>query len=207
MKRPYYNHDHLWEQRHFQSKPIWGPHSESAYHNILDRSLRLQPKAQNVFDAGCGAGALGLIATELHLQYTGVDESSVAIRMGQSSYPDLDLRYFDLVTGTPEDCRGNFDIITCVNVLHCLTEPIDRLNFLRNLRSLAKPHGMLALSTMCLPVKPNFRKADSPRVYLEPDAIYKEFEQSGWSNIILREGMPADEISPVTNILIIASTG
>jgi 2-polyprenyl-3-methyl-5-hydroxy-6-metoxy-1,4-benzoquinol methylase len=206
MTKPYYNHDHIWILRTDQKKPVWGPHSEGVYHNLLTRALELYPTATSILDAGCGAGAMGLMARERGLSYMGVDESAVGIALGQQHFHDLCLRQFDLVAGNPKELDRKFSIIACINVLHCLPDQPDRLRLLRNLRALIEPGGYLALTTMCLPMRATFRQAESPRVFLEAEQIYAEFAEAGWDDLIVREFIPADEVSPITNVMLLAKS-
>jgi 2-polyprenyl-3-methyl-5-hydroxy-6-metoxy-1,4-benzoquinol methylase len=140
---------------------------------------------QKLLDVGCGAGAFGERVESLGIKYTGVDASEAAINLGRKHFPGLNLAIVDFAKSplVPQVADAKFEIVTCINVLHCLTMDADRANLLHNLRQVTMNKGYLILTTMIGPVPLEHQDRRSPRAYRGEDEILVEFAESGWRRL------------------------
>ena len=183
-QKPYYNHDDDWQSRANQGNPRWGGQSEKVYDRFIDWINHSAAAGSRVLDAGCGAGAFGVRLSQLGFDYVGVDESSVGIDLGkksQDSMPHFALQVLDLAKiPCPSDWLGFFDMVTSVNVLHCLVEAKDRAHYLDFMSQALRPGGIMIMSTMCGPTAAGFRPSHRPRAYRTPEEIASELAQAGF---------------------------
>lgn len=160
-----------------------------------------------MLDAGCGAGAFGLKVRELGMRYTGIDESPVAIALGQKSFhanADMTLMVLDVANAElPSGWQDHFSVVTSINVLHCLTEAKDRHGYLKFLYAALQPGGRLLLSTMCGPPSPDFRPSRQPRIYAEVSRIHQELSEAGFRTIEREEAEPTENRSRIPNLMLL----
>ncbi len=97
-----------------------------------------------VLDAGCGEGFGTVLLAETARRVTGIDQSRDAIQAARTSFPkpNLDFRRLDVGALAGLDLR--FDLVTSFQVFEHLVDPG---SFLRSVRSVLKPDGMLLLTT------------------------------------------------------------
>ena len=215
-QKPYYNHDATWLDRTAHRSPVWGHYSAVLYEHVLqilteEARGRAPTKHESLklLDAGCGAGKFSEFTLAAGYQYVGIDESSVAIALGKSHWPSLDLRCIDLAqpmqpASLSADLLDRFDVVTSLNVLHCLTEQRHRIQYLKNLKACAKSDGVLLLTTMCGPITGAFRPSREPRIYLDRQTIVNELAASGWPHVIWENALPADDLNPIPNLELMA---
>lgn len=199
----YYNHDHIWTKRREAKNPIWGSYSNKCYQDVAQHIGRIKLPPARILDLGCGAGAAGQWFRELGYAYTGADESKAAIDLGVEYFRDLDLHHVDFAEEIQiETWRERFDVAVSINVLHCLVEPSDRMELLKSALYCLQREGSLVLTTMCLPMAPDFRQADSPRCYKTVEEIRSEFELAGFKEIETLEFIPVEGRAKISNLVI-----
>jgi len=203
--RPYYDHDESWENRAQTGHPVWGGQSFRVYAQLTALLVQHQPPPARIVDIGCGAGAFGRTLQAAGYNYVGVDESPVAIELGHRSFPELDLRRHDGAKASLKLDGSPFDVVTAVNVLHCLVEPNDRAHFLANLRAQVGLGGRLCLTTMCAPALPGARLSKHPRLYLPVAEIRAELAHAGWKHILAEEHQDATAAAKIANWLVVAT--
>lgn len=205
-KKPYYNHDIDWQDRANQGNPRWGGQSEKVYDRFIDWIEQTAKAGSRVLDAGCGAGAFGVRLSQIGFDYIGVDESSVGIDLGRKSYnptPIFSLQVLDMAKcPCPGDWLGGFDIVTSVNVLHCLVEPKDRAHYLDFLFQALRPGGLMVMSTMCGPTADGFHPSHRPRVYRPPEEIAAELALAGFITAKVWEIEGTHDRSLVPNLMV-----
>lgn len=201
MHRAYYNHDHIWARRVKVDHPVWGSNSFKVYYAVSDYLKDLGFHGAQVLDIGCGAGILGKVLQAEGHEYTGVDESAVAIELGSRHFPDADLAICDFAfSQIPEEYEGRFEALISINVLHCLVEQTERQNFLRNAYSCAKNASAFILTTMCGPVESTYRQNESPRLYATKADIIAEMQDVGWSRVQELRYIPPFGRSKIPNV-------
>lgn len=85
-------------------------------------------------DMGCGLGGLVSWLRALGVEAHGAEEGWAADRCAERGIPIID----------PLGCQGAYDVITCVEVIEHVVEPIP---FLETVRALLRPGGLLWLTT------------------------------------------------------------
>lgn len=100
----------------------------------------------DILDVGCGGGILSECLARLGGRVTAIDAAKEAVEVarnhaaGQKLDIDYRLSSVEILAREPE----RFDLVTCMEVVeHVLDVPL----FLRGLRSLLRPGGMLVFST------------------------------------------------------------
>lgn len=102
---------------------------EKAFDRILTTIRRLRPDAKTLLDIGTGLGTFCKLAGEKGFVAEGVEPSSWAVREGRRRYG------VTLHEGTFPHCAiegKKFDIITLLDVIEHVEEPISLLNSVRN---------------------------------------------------------------------------
>lgn len=204
--KPYYNHDQIWEQRHAQGVSVWGRFSDRVYQKIYTYMEPFIPSQGRVLDVGCGAGRFGEFLEERGYDYTGVDESKVAIQLGNKARPQIALKVVDFAQPLPESFPV-YDILTAINSLHCLVEEEHRDVFWQNVGRATVPGGVIVLSTMCGPLPKDFKASKAPRIYLSPDELTQEAKKAGIGQLSHREDIPANYFNPIPNVQLIFKNG
>jgi 2-polyprenyl-6-hydroxyphenyl methylase/3-demethylubiquinone-9 3-methyltransferase len=101
----------------------------------------------SVLDVGCGGGILSEPLARLGADVTGIEpaEESVAIARAHASASGLDIRYQALAA---EDLLGEDERFDAVIASEVIEHVHDVAGFVRTLAALAKPGGMVLISTL-----------------------------------------------------------
>lgn len=202
--KPYYDHDFIWAQRRVHGNPVWGGSSHWVYRQILSRLADYPTQEKSILDVGCGAGAFGGLAMAEGYRYLGVDASRVGIELGQQHYPGVKLAVADFATADLSALSAEkFPIVTCVNVLHCLTGAEERNQLLKNLWKASTPEAILVLTTMIGPVAEDAVEKRLPRAYKTADAISLELALNGWSSFLYTEATTPNAFSKIGNMMVL----
>ena len=112
-------------------------------------SDRVDLKAKRVLDVGCGGGILAEALTSAGAQVTGIDVApgplTVARLHGLESGLEIDYQHTTVEALAGSGTAGQFDLITCLEMLEHVPEPE---SVIRACRQLLKEDGHLFLSTI-----------------------------------------------------------
>jgi SAM-dependent methyltransferase len=161
-----------WDRRYAADEKIWGDGPSLLAQLTV---ARLRPYATpdlRLLDVGCGYGRdTRYLAVELGCHAVGIDGASAAIEAARrehgralcrSGTTSLDAEYLaaDLASfaADPEQA-GSFDIVFACNVYHLLG-PIGRREFAAALAAVARPGGLLFLSTLSPRDPEHYAKGD-----------------------------------------------
>lgn len=117
-------------------------------------SLNL-PNNARILDIGSGTGFYLETWQSLGFhEITGCDMSSVAVERLANSYPNVDV--FELDVGAPElgEDHGQYDVISCMDVLFHIVDESRFDNALRNISKLLAPDGVLLYSDNFMRAEP-----------------------------------------------------
>jgi 2-polyprenyl-6-hydroxyphenyl methylase/3-demethylubiquinone-9 3-methyltransferase len=97
-----------------------------------------------VLDVGCGGGILAEAMARRGAKVTGIDLSEKALRVAELHLHEskLDVRYEKLAV---EDCKGEFDVVTCMELLEHVPDPA---SMVAASARLARPGGRVFFSTI-----------------------------------------------------------
>ena len=99
-------------------------------------------EGRTALDVGCGAGLLAEPLARLGAKVTGIDASSAVINVAREHSAAMGLS-IDYRAGDVQDLDGKFDLVTSMEVIEHVAEP---LTFLRALGSKLAHGGLLILS-------------------------------------------------------------
>lgn len=167
--------DKTWNDRYERYSRLWGDDpSELALKAVLYlRDNTAETKSLNILDVACGYGRdTFYIHEKLGCRVTGVDISSKAILMAESSLSPLEKRYIQFLQGGfLELSVGTFDVLFVSKFFHLLDRS-ERSRFLEKVMAILKPNGLLFLSTHSI---------RDPQLYgkgvphpSEPDTFYND---------------------------------
>ena len=112
-------------------------------HWQCDECRRTPLEGKTALDVGCGAGLLAEPLARLGAKVTGLDASpeliSVAREHAAGQGVEIDYRAGELI-----ECEGQFDLITCMEVIEHVADPAA---FVSALAKRLAPDGLLVLST------------------------------------------------------------
>ena len=112
-------------------------------HWQCDECARTPLEGKMALDVGCGAGLLAEPLARLGAKVTGIDASTeliaVAREHARAGAIDIDYR-----AGEVEQLEGQFDLITCMEVIEHVADPAA---FVATLAKRLAPEGLLILST------------------------------------------------------------
>lgn len=150
------SHANLWRlyARVYDSVMLWFLPYRKLTHEVVDR-LRPAPGAR-ILDAGCGTGNLigHLVQTRPDVEAVGVDFSEAMLRRARKKSKQLRTATFleaDLNERLPFG-DGEFDGITCVNVLYAVDRPAFLLN---EMYRVLRTGGIIVLATPMFEPKMN----------------------------------------------------
>jgi 2-polyprenyl-6-hydroxyphenyl methylase/3-demethylubiquinone-9 3-methyltransferase len=108
-----------------------------------DECRRNPLEGKSALDVGCGAGLLAEPLARLGAQVTGLDASAelIAVAREHAGAQGLDIDYR---AGELAKLEGQFDLITCMEVIEHVADPAD---FVKGLARRLAPGGLLILST------------------------------------------------------------
>ncbi len=158
------------------------------YQLLLDEVVGLLPENLHhsmVLETGCGTGnVLKCLLIERRVgSVIGLERLEAAIEIamkklaGQLATPQIAIYQTDLNEDWPSRLTLSADAVISVNVLYALADPA---KYLRQVRGLLKPKGVLVISNACRP---------------EPQAVFDA--HAGW----LAEAAKPDEIMADTQII------
>ena len=111
-------------------------------------------KGDKILDLGCGNGRLFEIVNGA--EYIGVDISEKMIQVAKKRYPQAQF----LVTSplSLPFSENTFDKVFCLSVLHHIPSSQLRVQFLREIKRVLKPQGLLFITVWNLWHKPSIKK-------------------------------------------------
>lgn len=112
-------------------------------HWQCDEHVRRPLEGRTALDVGCGAGLLAEPLARLGARVTAIDAAPdlIAVARDHASAMGLEIDY---LAGDVQDLDGQFDLITCMEVIEHVAEPAV---FLEALATRLGPDGLLILST------------------------------------------------------------
>jgi 2-polyprenyl-6-hydroxyphenyl methylase/3-demethylubiquinone-9 3-methyltransferase len=108
-----------------------------------DECARTPLKGKTALDVGCGAGLLTEPLARLGAAVTGIDASPDVIAVARKHATAMGLE-IDYRVGDVQTLEGQFDLITCMEVIEHVAEPEP---FVRALAKRLLPDGLLIMST------------------------------------------------------------
>jgi len=112
-------------------------------HWQCDECSRTPLSGKTVLDVGCGAGLLAEPLARLGAKVTGIDATPEVIEIAREHAGamgfDIDYR-----TGDVQELVGQFDLITCMEVIEHVADPSA---FVKALAARLAPNGLLVMST------------------------------------------------------------
>jgi 2-polyprenyl-6-hydroxyphenyl methylase / 3-demethylubiquinone-9 3-methyltransferase len=112
-------------------------------HWQIDECSRTPLAGKTALDVGCGAGLLAEPLSRLGAQVTGIDASPevIAVAQAHATRQGLSISYR---AGDVQDMQGQFDLITCMEVIEHVADPAA---FVKALADRLAPNGLLVMST------------------------------------------------------------
>lgn len=112
-------------------------------HWQCDECNRRPLEGKSALDVGCGAGLLAEPLARLGAKVTGIDAAPevIAVAREHASKSGLEIDYR---TGDVQELQGEFDLVTCMEVIEHVADPAA---FSRALAARIAPGGLLVMST------------------------------------------------------------
>jgi 2-polyprenyl-6-hydroxyphenyl methylase/3-demethylubiquinone-9 3-methyltransferase len=128
----------------------WDPEGEfRPLHDINPLRLKwitrhAELDGRSVLDVGCGGGILAEAMAQRGARVTGIDLSEKALRVAQLHLhqSQLSIQY---VKTSVEECTGEFDVVTCMELLEHVPEPASMVGACARL---VRPGGQVFFSTI-----------------------------------------------------------
>jgi len=98
----------------------------------------------SVLDLGCGNGRLVELFREMEIKYTGGDSSGELIKIARERNPDKKFIILDPITLNFPD--NAFDVVYCLSMFHHIPSTELRIDYLKEIRRVLKPKGLLVLT-------------------------------------------------------------
>ncbi|HEY4071343.1 MAG TPA: bifunctional 2-polyprenyl-6-hydroxyphenol methylase/3-demethylubiquinol 3-O-methyltransferase UbiG [Sphingomicrobium sp.] len=108
-----------------------------------DECSRAPLEGKSALDVGCGAGLLAEPLARLGAEVTGIDASPEVIAVAREHAAAMGLK-IDYRAGDVEELGGQFDLITCMEVIEHVADPA---TFAKALANRLAPGGLLVMST------------------------------------------------------------
>ena len=99
---------------------------------------------ERILDLGCGNGRLFEIIKDKKIDYIGVDSSEKLIKIAENNYPGAKFQVADALNLPFPD--NYFDKVYSIAVLHHIPSQEFRLQFLKEIKRVMKPKGLLILT-------------------------------------------------------------
>ncbi len=112
-------------------------------HWQCDEHVRVPLEGKSALDVGCGAGLLAEPLARLGARVTAIDASPELIAVAREHSAAMGLE-IDYRSGEVEGLAGEFDLITCMEVVEHVADPAV---FVTALAKRLSPEGLLILST------------------------------------------------------------
>jgi 2-polyprenyl-6-hydroxyphenyl methylase / 3-demethylubiquinone-9 3-methyltransferase len=112
-------------------------------HWQLDECRRAPLEGKAALDVGCGAGLLAEPLARLGAKVTGIDASPELIAVARDHAAAMGLE-IDYLAGDVQELEGQFDLITCMEVIEHVADPPA---FVAALAKHLTPDGLLVMST------------------------------------------------------------
>jgi 2-polyprenyl-6-hydroxyphenyl methylase/3-demethylubiquinone-9 3-methyltransferase len=112
-------------------------------HWQCDECARTPLEGKRALDVGCGAGLLAEPLARLGAQVTGLDASAELIASAREHAAAVRLE-IDYRVGAVETFEGEFDLVTCMEVIEHVADPA---SFIAALARLLAANGLLVMST------------------------------------------------------------
>jgi 2-polyprenyl-6-hydroxyphenyl methylase/3-demethylubiquinone-9 3-methyltransferase len=112
-------------------------------HWQCDECSRTPLEGKTALDVGCGAGLLTEPLARLGAKVTGVDASADLIAVAREHAAAMGLE-IDYRVGDVQALEGQFDLVTCVEVIEHVADPAA---FVKALAKRLAPNGLLVMST------------------------------------------------------------
>jgi 2-polyprenyl-6-hydroxyphenyl methylase / 3-demethylubiquinone-9 3-methyltransferase len=112
-------------------------------HWQCDECSRRPLGGRTALDVGCGAGLLAEPLARLGAEVTGLDASEALVAVARRHADAMSLQ-IDYRAGDVADLEGQFDLLTCMEVIEHVADPAA---FLKALAKRLAPGGLLVLST------------------------------------------------------------
>jgi len=112
-------------------------------HWQCDEHVRAPLEGKAALDVGCGAGLLTEPLARLGAKVTGLDATPELIEVARDHAAKMRLEV-DYCAGDVQELEGQFDLITCMEVIEHVADPA---SFVNALAKLLAPDGLLVLST------------------------------------------------------------
>jgi 2-polyprenyl-6-hydroxyphenyl methylase/3-demethylubiquinone-9 3-methyltransferase len=103
---------------------------------------------KQVIDVGCGGGILSESLTKLGANVTGIDMGTEPLNIAKLHALETGLSiHYQKITAEEKviECQGNFDIVTCMEMLEHVPDPA---SIIQACSSLVKPGGLVFFSTL-----------------------------------------------------------
>ena len=112
-------------------------------HWQCDECSRIPLEGKAALDVGCGAGLLAEPLARLGATVTGIDASPEVIGVAREHASAMGLE-IDYRTGDVQELGGQFDLLTCMEVIEHVADPAA---FVKALAKRLAPDGLLIMST------------------------------------------------------------
>jgi 2-polyprenyl-6-hydroxyphenyl methylase/3-demethylubiquinone-9 3-methyltransferase len=114
---------------------------------VAERARRLAGAGARLLDVGCGAGLLSEAMAKEGFAVTGVDAGAevVAVARAHAAEAGLGIEYQNTTAEALVAEGVRFPVITALEIIEHVADPVE---FLRALRALLAPQGVLFLSTL-----------------------------------------------------------
>jgi len=112
-------------------------------HWQCDEHVRTPLEGKTALDVGCGAGLLAEPLARLGAKVVGIDAAPELIAVAREHAAAMRLE-IDYRAGAVEELKGQFDLITCMEVIEHVADPAA---FVTALSQRLAPGGLLVLST------------------------------------------------------------
>jgi 2-polyprenyl-6-hydroxyphenyl methylase/3-demethylubiquinone-9 3-methyltransferase len=113
------------------------------HHWQCDECSRTPLEGKSALDVGCGAGLLAEPLARLGAKVTGLDASQELIAAARDHAAAMGLA-IDYRSGDVQELQGQFDLITCMEVIEHVADPGP---FVKALARRLAPNGLLVMST------------------------------------------------------------